>query len=102
MDTTVNWLKQHILHDRGLISKKCKKEWFDKYNFSNQYQEILNFTNFLDEINPSLPQRIWHLLNNKLEKNKCKNQSFKITCYLYIHTWGNTKFNFRWFVNSIF
>lgn len=74
MDTTVNWLKQHILHDRGLISKKCKKEWFDKYNFSNQYQEILNFTNFLDEINPSLPQRIWHLLNNKLEKNKCKNQ----------------------------
>jgi len=73
MDNIIKWINDNLIYSRGLVCKKCKKDWFEKYGYIDQYQKVLNETSFLDDINPTLPQRIWHILNNKLEKYKCQN-----------------------------
>ena len=82
------WIKDNLFYSRGLVCKKCKKEWFDKYKFSNQYNEIIQVTSFLDDINPTLPQRIWHIINDKLEKQKCYNPSCNNTTSFFAFTKG--------------
>ena len=67
------WINDNLIYSRGIICKKCKFEWFEKYNFLKEYNSIIDTTNFLNDINPTIPQRIWHILNDKLEKCKCQN-----------------------------
>jgi len=67
------WIQINLIINNKLVSKRCKKEWFEKYGYSKEYQKILDITSFLDDINPILPQRIWHIVNDNLEKNKCCN-----------------------------
>ena len=82
------WIQNNLLYSRGLICKKCKLEWFTKYGFINQYNQILSVTNFLNDINPTIPQRIWHILNDKLEKNKCCNPNCNNTTTFFAFTKG--------------
>lgn len=90
-DSIKKWINDNLVYSRGLVCKKCKKEWFDKYNFTNQYQEILAITEFLDDISPTLPQRIWHILNDKLEKYKCHNLNCNNTTSFFAFTKGYLK-----------
>jgi hypothetical protein len=64
------WIDLNLVYSRGLISKKCKKDWFIKYNFHQYYDGIIDATPFLK--NASLPQRCWHIINNK-DFVKCAN-----------------------------
>lgn len=84
----IEWINNNLIYSRGLICKKCKKEWFEKYGFINQYSLIIELTSFLDNINPTLPQRIWHILNNISEKYKCQNPKCNNTTSFFAFTKG--------------
>jgi hypothetical protein len=59
------WLINNLRYSRGLICKKCKGEWFIKYNHNIQWDYIHSHTSYLNNFNPSIPQRVWHILNDK-------------------------------------
>lgn len=82
------WINNNLIYSRGLICKKCKRDWFEKYNFLKEYQKILDVTRFLDDITPTLPQRIWHILNGKFEKYKCQNPNCNNTTSFFAFTKG--------------
>lgn len=68
------WIIQNLVISTGLYAKKCRKEWFSFSGNINKYNEILSLTLFLDDINPTIPQRIWHIFNNegKVFCDSCK------------------------------
>jgi hypothetical protein len=72
-DVIKKWINDNLVYSRGLISKKCIKEWFNKHNYIDQYNLILTITSYLNDINPTFPQRIWHILKDIPHKNKCGN-----------------------------
>lgn len=67
-----NWIRENMIYSRGLICKKCKKEWFDKYNHQSVFDQICKYTSFLDIHSPTVPQRVWHILND-IQFVKCGN-----------------------------
>lgn len=69
----VKWINLNLLSNNKLISKKCKKQWFDTYNYNGIYLDIINTTSFLNDLNPTFPQRIWHIINNNYKLSKCNN-----------------------------
>jgi len=64
-DKIKKWIKTNLQYSRGLICKKCKREWFEKYEFMEYWDIIHEFTKFLDSNNPTFPQRIWHIINDQ-------------------------------------
>lgn len=72
MNELTEWIRNNLQYSRGLICKKCKREWFEKYKYLHLWQEIHTTTSFLDTLNPTFPQRIWHIVNNQL-LIKCAN-----------------------------
>jgi len=69
---TKEWIKNNLIYSRGLISKKCKKEWFDKNNCGIWWNDIFKKTSIIDKYNPSFPQRVWHIFN-ETDLVKCNN-----------------------------
>lgn len=67
------WIKENLLVNGKLVSKKCKKEWFEKNlnQFIERYNNIIGSTSFL--INPTFPQRIWHIINDQYQIVRCSN-----------------------------
>ena len=65
MNNIQQWIAENLQYSRGLICKKCKREWFEKYKFLDKWEEIHTLTQFLDTLPPSFPQRIWHIINDK-------------------------------------
>ena len=72
MGNLKQWIADNLQYSRGLICKKCKREWFEKYGFLDEWQEIHKVTSSLDILNPTFPQRIWHIVNNQ-PSIKCAN-----------------------------
>ena len=72
------WIANNLQYSRGLICKKCKREWFEKYGFINQWDRIHVATQFLDNLLPTFPQRVWHIVNDSLTV-KCNNPSCQNT-----------------------
>ena len=69
-----DWITKNLMTvNSKLCSKKCNQLWFERNSYSKEYMLILDSTNFLNTINPTLSQRIWHLYNNILTTFKCKN-----------------------------
>lgn len=68
------WLTDNLVYSRGLICKKCNQNWFVKYNYKHIWDLIFKHTNYLNEYSPSIPQRIWHIITDKLHV-KCANPS---------------------------
>ena len=46
-------------------AKKCKRDWFQTYNLIEKYNLICEETKFLDAFNPTIKQRLWHIINDK-------------------------------------
>jgi len=67
------WILNNLIVNGKLPSKRCNKNWFLKFGFEKNYNEIISLTFFLDSTNPKFSQRIWHIVNNNLEKYKCQN-----------------------------
>ena len=72
------WIANNLQYSRGLICKKCKREWFEKYGFIDQWDRIHVATQFLDNLLPTFPQRVWHIVNDSLTV-KCNNPSCQNT-----------------------
>lgn len=72
------WINNNLCYSRGLVCKKCNKNWFRKYSYESWWQEIHIVTSYLDKLNPTFPQRIWHILNDvtfvKCANSVCNNQ----------------------------
>lgn len=69
----ISWINLNLISNNKLISKKCKKQWFDIHNYNSKYLDILSATSFLDNLNPTFPQRIWHIVNGRFNLYKCQN-----------------------------
>ncbi len=65
------WIINNLTENNKLLSHKCKESWFIKNNYISEYKNIINLTSFL--INPTLSQRIWHIVNNIYNNVKCNN-----------------------------
>jgi hypothetical protein len=52
-----------LISNGKLISKRCKKDWFDNNYYSKNYEYILKSTSFLSD-NDTFIQRLWHLYND--------------------------------------
>jgi len=72
MNNLIGWIKNNLQYSRGLICKKCKLAWFEKYDYLDMWQQIHEVTSFLDILNPTFPQRVWHIINDK-KLVKCAN-----------------------------
>ena len=81
------WIKTNLQYSRGLICKKCKIEWFKKYNVLDKWKQIHELTSFLDILNPTFPQRVWHIINNK-PLIKCANPSCQFSPKFWTFTIG--------------
>lgn len=66
------WIKNNLILNNKIVSKRCKKEWFLKNNFTDKYEEIIKLTDFLPT-DAKLLQRLWHIINNNFESYKCNN-----------------------------
>lgn len=84
----INWVNLNLIRNSKLISKKCKKQWFDAYKCNDKYVEILNHTAFLNNLNPTFPQRIWHIINRKFDFHACKNPNCNNTTNFLTFTRG--------------
>ena len=73
-----DWIKENLQYSRGLICKKCKREWFEKYDVMDCWEQIHKSTQFLDILNPTFPQRVWHIINDN-SLVKCANPSCQIS-----------------------
>ena len=51
------------------IEQDCK--WL-KVHYKKEYDNIMNITKFLDVMNVTFSQRIWHIYHNKMYLQKCK------------------------------
>lgn len=78
MNDIKSWIKDNLQYSRGLICKKCKREWFEKYEYLDKWQQIHDVTSFLDVLIPTFPQRIWHIINEQ-SLIKCANPSCSIS-----------------------
>lgn len=67
----VAWIFNNLVINGKLISKRCNRNWFLKNNYIEKYEEILLRTSFL--LNPSFPQRVWHVSINLLTPYICNN-----------------------------
>lgn len=74
MNDIKTWIKENLQYSRGLICKKCNRNWFEKYGRLEYWEEIHKQTQFLDSINPEFNQRVWHIINDK-PLIKCNNPS---------------------------
>jgi hypothetical protein len=70
-----NWVSSNLLYSRGVICKKCNESWFIKNGFEKEFQKILSTTSFLEKNSTTIPQRIWHIINDIPCKIKCNNPS---------------------------
>jgi hypothetical protein len=75
MDELKSWIAENLQYSRGLVCKKCKHEWFEKYGHLEKWQQIHSTTSFLDNVFPTLPQRVWHIINDKPIIVTCNNPS---------------------------
>lgn len=76
---TIEFLREFIsencLRKDGKVSGSCSRmSWWEKHGFQNIYTAIVEFTYFLDPLNCTFPQRVWHI-NNSLEPVKCRNSA---------------------------
>jgi len=59
------WAKSNLLNRIGNpTAKKCKIDWFKKYNFMDKWNQICEETFFLNKFNSPVKQRLWHIINN--------------------------------------
>lgn len=73
-----NWITENLLQKNKLISKRCRKTWFENTDNIKYYDEILRMTSFL-ESDASLSQRIWHIYNDVNYRPKCKSGNGEYT-----------------------
>jgi len=67
-----NWINENMFRSDGALNpKRCKKKWFYKYGYEDIYEDIVESTPFLDDLNPSLSQRIYHILKGKFSLVVC-------------------------------
>jgi len=67
------WIQKNLFNQKTNfpIPRRITKEWFS-VNHSKEYNEILQMTEFLNIVDPSLIQRIFHIYYNKFELFKCQ------------------------------
>ena len=58
------WIENNIVSKGKIPARRCSREWFSKVGWIEKYNELLKETEFLDNLNPSLPQRLWHIIND--------------------------------------
>jgi len=67
-----NWILENLFCKNITISSRMSLRWFTVNSKLFEYNEIIAATSFLpDDI--TIGQRVWHILNNKLEPIKCSN-----------------------------
>ena len=71
----ISWINLKLISNNKLVSKRCKKSWFESHDYVTRYLDILQSTSFLDHIDPIFSQRIWHIVNNQYTLYKCQNPS---------------------------
>lgn len=73
MEELKEWINKNMFRSDGALNaKKCRKEWFKKYEKINIYQKICNRTDFLDKYdNLKFSERLWYVLNNISEPVLC-------------------------------
>ena len=81
-----NWINLNLINSVGNpTAKKCKYEWFKKYNLIDIYNQICVATKFIDLYNPPIKQRIWHIINDKMFI-KCQNpECVKLSSFFSFH-----------------
>lgn len=69
------WIEKNLITNNKVVGKRCNKTWFVKNNFTNQYDEIISHTKFLNDLSQeaSMAQRIWHIHNDINHLYKCNN-----------------------------
>ena len=72
-DELKQFIDNRLKKSNGNISPLKSDEWWMKNNFECFRDEIFHLTNFL--INPHWPQRLWHILNDKLDSVKCSHEN---------------------------
>nr|QMP83408.1 MAG: hypothetical protein [Caudoviricetes sp.] len=71
------FIQEKLRDNRGFIhGAKTGKEWFAKNGFEKQYEEIIEKTSFLK--NPTMVQRIYHILNDMNSEPICPNCNEKV------------------------
>ena len=65
------WIKENLMISGKLVSKRCTESWFNKNNVVEKYNQIVSTTSFLP--NPTFPQRIWHIIHDQYQTQKCSN-----------------------------
>jgi hypothetical protein len=73
MNELKDWVIDNLLgKTKKIIAKKTDESWFLENGFLEKYHQIINTTSFLFN-NPSMSQRVWHIINDKPAANKCNN-----------------------------
>jgi hypothetical protein len=57
-----NFIKNNLIVNGKVVSKRCRREWFDNTHNTEMYDEIQQLTDFLPT-SATLIQRIWHVYN---------------------------------------
>ena len=64
------WILSNLFNENTIISSRMTYRWFKVNSKLNEYTSILAATSFLMS-DAGLGQRVWHILNDKLEIVKC-------------------------------
>jgi hypothetical protein len=88
MSNLIEFIQNHVLISGKIPSRRANTDWFIKYNYEKHLNEILEKTFFLNDITPTLPQRLWHICSNLLEKYKCNNPNCTNTPTFFSFTKG--------------
>lgn len=68
------WIQETLLSNNKAISKRLSQKWMDNNGFESQFKLLMDKTNFLPN-DASIPQRMWHIINNHLNVYVCNNPS---------------------------
>ncbi len=66
------WIEQELFNVNGsLCSKRCRKNWFEKEGFENEYEALIQKTKFLEE-GVKLSERLWYIFRNRENPVECE------------------------------
>ena len=65
------WIEEKLFNvNDNLCSKRCRKRWFEKEGFENEYEDLIQKTKFLGE-SVKLSERIWYIFRGKENPVEC-------------------------------
>jgi hypothetical protein len=93
-----NFIRTNLFSNGKIVSKRCRKEWFEKQDKVELYNNIYRKTEFLSD-KASFIQRVWHIYNEVFEIPLCQYdnitptnfKSFKDGYYKYASTSASNK-----------